>query len=133
MKKFIFTSTIVCLVLCAIVHHFNGCQMKYRQERINLVDNSKLYLSEYETNSVMTDIQLTGNMDEKGPSDASAPNRNQYEKYDSKEKKFLVYTRYRSGSSFVGEMLKNHPDIHYMFEPLHLISLQKKVRENQFA
>ena len=41
--------------------------------------------------------------------------------------RFLIYTRYRSGSSFVGELLNNHPDVYYMFEPLKLLSLQEQV------
>ena len=48
-------------------------------------------------------------------------------KSNSKKKKFLIYTRYRSGSSFVGELFNHHPDNYYMFEPLKLLSLQHKV------
>lgn len=44
-----------------------------------------------------------------------------------KEVQFVIYTRYRSGSSFVGDLFSNHPDIFYLFEPLKLLSLQKQV------
>lgn len=33
----------------------------------------------------------------------------------------IIFTRYRSGSSFVGELLNQHPDIFYVFEPLKLL------------
>ena len=36
----------------------------------------------------------------------------------------LVFTSYRSGSSFIGEMLQRHPDMYYMFEPLKLVALE---------
>ena len=29
----------------------------------------------------------------------------------------ILFTRYRSGSSFIGQLLNQHPDIYYIFEP----------------
>ena len=34
----------------------------------------------------------------------------------SKTKHVLIYTRYRSGSSFVGELFNSHPNVFYIFE-----------------
>ena len=33
----------------------------------------------------------------------------------------MILTRYRSGSSFVGDLFSHHPDVYYMFEPLRLV------------
>ena len=38
------------------------------------------------------------------------------------KKKILLLTTRRSGSSFVGQLLNEHPDITYLFEPLQLIA-----------
>ena len=32
--------------------------------------------------------------------------------------KIIIYTLYRSGSSFIGDLFANHPDVYYVFEPL---------------
>ena len=40
--------------------------------------------------------------------------------------KVLLFTHYRSGSSFVGEILKHNRDTFYMFEPLMFLSLNQK-------
>ncbi len=37
---------------------------------------------------------------------------------------FVIYTRYRSGSSFLGNFFSKHPDVYYLFEPLKLFSRQ---------
>ena len=36
--------------------------------------------------------------------------------HSSNTQSVLIYTRYRSGSSFVGELFNSHPDIYYIFE-----------------
>ena len=35
------------------------------------------------------------------------------------QNQLVIYTRYRSGSSFVGEIFKQHPDVFYTFDPIH--------------
>ena len=40
--------------------------------------------------------------------------------HTKKRLRILLVTNYRSGSSFVGELLKNHEDMFYSFEPLYL-------------
>ena len=42
--------------------------------------------------------------------------------------KFVIYTRYTSGSSFVEELFNNHPYIFSMFEPINC--LRKMVRHS---
>ena len=37
-------------------------------------------------------------------------------------KKIIVLTAYRSGSTFIGQLLNEHPDIAYLYEPLRLMS-----------
>ena len=32
--------------------------------------------------------------------------------------KLMIFTRYRSGSTFTGELFSHHPDVFYMLEPL---------------
>ncbi len=38
--------------------------------------------------------------------------------------KFIIYTRYRSGSSFLGDIFSQHHNVYYMFEPLKIFSNQ---------
>ena len=37
------------------------------------------------------------------------------------QNQLVIYTRFRSGSSFVGEIFKQHPDVFYLFEPIYCI------------
>ena len=37
--------------------------------------------------------------------------------------KIILVTQYRGGSSFIGKMFSNHPDVFYWFEPLIFMKL----------
>ena len=41
----------------------------------------------------------------------------------------LIYTMFRSGSSFTGEIFSHHPDVFYMFEPMQLYAHGSKDRD----
>ena len=115
------------LVVCLCCYFFFDLSTTFHSTRLLTVNENTL--SKLQSNASIVNEKSSS----MPPGNDTAVNQKQHKKFDSKKKKFLIYTRYRSGSSFVGEMLKNHPDIHYMFEPLHLISLQKKVRASQFT
>nr|CAB3230841.1 carbohydrate sulfotransferase 1 [Phallusia mammillata] len=64
------------------------------------------------------------------------------EQLPPQSKAIIIVTNYRSGSSFFGELLNQHPDVFYMFEPLIVVSqmeycgrnreLQKKILKDLF-
>ena len=46
------------------------------------------------------------------------------------KKKIIVLTTMRSGSSFIGRILHEHPDIFYLFEPLQIIKRRNQILDN---
>ena len=42
------------------------------------------------------------------------------------QRNILLFTSYRSGSSFTGELFNQNPSVHYVFEPLKLMSLDPR-------
>ena len=42
------------------------------------------------------------------------------ELFSVQQRRIVLYTLHRSGSTFVGEILGRHPDVYYMFEPFQL-------------
>ena len=50
--------------------------------------------------------------------------------HDGGKKKIIVLTTMRSGSSFIGRILHEHPDIFYLFEPLQIINLRNNSLDN---
>ena len=63
---------------------------------------------------------------EDSPSEESSPSEITPVNYPIRNQ-FVIYTRYRSGSSFIGELFNQHPDVFYMFEPANCI--RKLVRK----
>lgn len=50
--------------------------------------------------------------------------------YFSQRELVLLFTFYRSGSTFTGQLLNQHPDVFYLFEPL--IIAAAETGENEF-
>ena len=50
--------------------------------------------------------------------------------HDGGKKKIIVLTTMRSGSSFIGRILYEHPDIFYLFEPLQIITYHNNILHN---
>ena len=50
--------------------------------------------------------------------------------HDRGKKKIIVFTTMRSGSSFIGRILHEHPDICYLFEPLQIIMHRNDILDN---
>ena len=48
---------------------------------------------------------------------------NTVNKYNNK---IILFTSYRTGSSFTGELFRQNPSVFYLFEPLKLVSLQSR-------
>ena len=38
----------------------------------------------------------------------------------------LIYTRFRSGSSFVGSLFSHHPDVYYVFESMKFVEFSRE-------
>ena len=50
--------------------------------------------------------------------------------HDGDKKKIIVLTTKRSGSSFIGQILHEHPDIFYLFEPLQIVMHRNNILDN---
>ena len=50
--------------------------------------------------------------------------------HDGGKKKIIVLTTMRSGSSFIGRILHEHPDICYLFEPIQIIKHHNNIPHN---
>ena len=109
------------LVVCLCCYFFLDLSTTFHSTRLLTVDENTL--SKLQSDASVVNEKSSS----KPPGNDTAVNQKQHEKFDSKKKKFLIYTSYRSASSFVGELFNNHLDIYYMFEPLKLLSLQRKV------
>ena len=53
-------------------------------------------------------------------------------KTSTHSRRFIIYTRFRSGSTFTSELFQNHPEINYLFEPLKLFQIQGDQLEKNF-
>ena len=50
--------------------------------------------------------------------------------HDGGKKKIIVLTTMRSGSSFIGRILHEHPDICYLFEPIQIVMNNNDILDN---